>query len=279
MGGIGISEPDWRKDIDERRYYGFEDQSFLSVTSVLELVDDKDFLRVGGPADRSHRSRNPHYPWQNYTDDAALSGEYLHYWITSELARDAGLPSPDFEPERPHPDESYTDKFGTLWSREENWHTMIEMWDEFQAAVGLEIHGVGVEQFLTHWSGYAGRVDLVCKMDKDRFRNWIGKRRFDRDVEITSDGFFQDNDVWVIDIKSSKAIYDTYPAQVGAYLRAWNWTFPEAPANRMAVLRFNAETGVEFYESDGDEALWNRAMAKAVNLGLINPNLTVEVQR
>jgi hypothetical protein len=266
--------------VDDRRYYGFENQAFISVTSVLDLVDDKDFLKPGGPADRSHRKRNRHYPWEDYINDAALSGEYLHYWITSQLAREAGLPAPDFEMEAPHPIEVYTDKFGKMWSREENWHTMLKMWNEFQAAVGLRIHGVGVEQFLTHWSGYGGRVDLVVTMDSERFTKWVEGNRFTRSAEMTFlSTRFQPDDVWIIDIKSSKGIYNTYPAQIGAYFRAWNWTFPEAPANRMGILRFNAETGVEFYESDGDEQLWDRAMAKATKLGLINPNLTVEVQR
>jgi hypothetical protein len=63
--------------------------------------------------------------------------------------------------------------------------------------------------------GFGGTIDLVCKMN--------GK-------------------VWLIDFKSSNAIYDTYELQLAAYAMMWNEKRPDAPIDNCGILWLKAQT-------------------------------------
>lgn len=82
-------------------------------------------------------------------------------------------------------------------------------------------HRYKPELLATEWSeanyelGYGGTLDLVCK---------IGA--------VT----------WLIDFKTSNAIYNSYELQIAAYRALWNETVPEHTIDRAGIFWFKAQT-------------------------------------
>ncbi len=62
---------------------------------------------------------------------------------------------------------------------------------------------------------YGGTIDLVCKINKE---------------------------VWLIDFKTSNALYPSYDLQIGAYSRAWNELNPKIKVERHAILWVKSQT-------------------------------------
>lgn len=264
------------------RTYHFKGKEMRSVTTVLKMMEGaRIWLRK---AKVRHEKRNPHYPWKQYTDDAMLVGTYLHYWIGVDLLErsKSNMPRPEFEPTRPIPDTDYTDVRGRHRNRIDDYEMMIAFWKDFARIANPIILGTGLERFVWHSTGYAGRVDCVLKFDWD-FERMIRFR--DRFVFDEENGRPRGDLTWLVDLKSSKAVYEDYPAQVWAYKLAWNERVPRYQVERTAVLQMNGETGWEFVEVTGRTpckinidghiqhipavAYWNRAMGEAKRQGLI----------
>ena len=256
-------EPDEITYDDIGRVYWIGGEPHYSVTSILGLIEDKSWL---SGARQGHIKRNPDYTWHDYTSDAMLLGTYLHYQIGAELAIDRGLPIPEFEPERLIPDRTYKAPDFEYYNRRECFEVAMSFWEDFKVITHPTVYSTGIERFLYHSTGYAGRVDCVLQFDVKR---WMKEMvLFKRNFNLLSPP--RAEDVWLVDLKSSKSIYDEYPAQVWAYFQAWNERFPRFRCNRMAILRFNGETGWEFTETRGDKITWDRAMKVARDRGILS---------
>jgi hypothetical protein len=233
----------------------------ISVTSALSLVSDKSWLsRARGHWERKHGEGS----WDRYVGGAATLGTYAHYAFGCDLADASDLPYPEFEPNEQLPAD-----------RLEDYEDILSYWQDFCGIARPRIYEVGLEQFVWHSSGYAGRVDSVMVLDNQSIRDAIP---FYADNFLIRGGpdSLRHDDVWLVDFKTSKSIYDTYPAQLWAYKEAYNERTRGAPVNRMAILRIHSNqqtwgnsTGWEFYESPGDPWTWEKAMDAAVAKGLI----------
>jgi len=244
------------------RTYHWGKKKSPSVTTILDTYFKHDFT---GPA-YHHNRRNPHYLWTPYTDDAKLVGSYLHYYMGCDLAEEAGIPPPKFDPEGPFPEDAYYfTKDGERIDRADAYDLQISFWGDFKRLFRPSVVGTGIERFLWHEEGYAGRVDAVLKFDAENLADNIAPFVGD---EIKIQNEFRADDVWVIDFKSSKGVYEDYPAQLTAYYNAWNRRMPHQQANRSAVLRINGETGWEFKECSDPQG-WAKALSAARNMGML----------
>ena len=237
------------------RVYDFGAGKFRSVTAVLDCLPQKEW----GFAIQKHGEQNPEYEWEDYKDDATIVGTYLHFRIGAELAHEAGLPLPMFEPEEPLPEKTYYKK-GVGYNRRDMYEISLTYWEDFKRDMRPKVVGTGVERLVYHPSGYAGRVDLVLSLDPQKNMN---RKHLKIKDTITKD------DVWLVDIKSSRKYDNSYAAQVWAYAQAWNYLFPFSLVNRMAVLRLNGETGWEFVETKGNKMIWESAMKAAAGKGAL----------
>jgi len=250
------------------RFYEFNGRKHISVTTALKLIADMG--RIMNAAKKRHHAMNgDDYPWKQYTSDAMLVGTYLHWRIAVDLADQHGLPYPEFEPKRPIPDITYVAwdakrKLALESNRVDEFEAELEMWATFKKVCKPRVVNNGLELFLHHPTGYAGRVDCVLALDPISYKEEVTGYRQHFNCNQPKEG-----EVWIVDLKSSKAIYEDYPAQVFAYQQAWNHLYPREPATRMGILRMNGVTGWEFYETNGDPATWNKAMAAARKKGLI----------
>lgn len=80
-------------------------------------------------------------------------------------------------------------------------------------------------EIFVHGDGYAGTCDLVCEID---------------------------GEVWVIDYKTSAAVYTSYHLQTAAYAEAWVEMNPPACVDRRGILWLKTSTkkGWQLVESD-----------------------------
>lgn len=243
----GAATPDSTYFQKGKRFYETGGRKFISVTSALSLVESKGWL-FG--ARRAYEKKHGRDTWPGYVNNAALLGTYAHYAFGCDLADWCNLPYPEFEPERPLPPE-----------RELDFEVIMSLWQDFCNIAYPEVYEVGLEQFVWHSSGYAGRVDSVLKLDHIGIQQAIPLYRRNFHILGGPETLSKD-DVWLVDFKTSKAIYDTYPAQVWAYKEAYNERTKGAPVNRMAILRING-LGWEFYETPGDPWTWEKAITAA----------------
>lgn len=222
-----------------KRWYHVPDNKSISVTSLLALVKEFD----GVAASANYYARNPlakTISWDKYCKDIMNTGTILHYRIACELARKAGIPPPLMEPGPPLHD-----------YKKEDYELMLSYWEDFKRVCNPMVYKGGLERFVYSSMGFAGRVDCVMTIDPDQYAREVSpylKGPFKKVKESPKKG-----DVWVVDFKSSKGIYDGYEAQVYAYFLAWNEMFPNHQANRMAILRMGPN-GFEFVETGGDHS-------------------------
>lgn len=229
------------------REYNIDGRKFISVSSAIGLVVDKSFLdAIGEEWNKTHEMT-----WEQKNADIMLMGTYVHYNLGAQLAKENNLPIPEFEPERPIPD-----------YKMEDFHVAMSYWRDFYRICRPMVHEDGIEKPVWSEKGYAGRLDAILKLDakgiQDRMSLWANNFRF-----ITVP---RPNDVWVVDFKTSKAIWDGYEAQVQMYFDAYNEQHPETPANRMAILRV-APDGWKFFETLGDPRVVREALEAAGRLG------------
>lgn len=256
------------------RVYHFAHRKYRSVTSVLKALEDDSRFRF---AASKHNKVNPDYPWHIWKDDSALCGDYLHYVVGCDMARECRLPKPPFDIERPFPNIAYIGKKGEERDRFDDYELALGFWDMFKEDVNPHIVGSGLERFVyDDEEEYAGRVDSVMKLDTKKLQEKFEEYCQGGNFNYALKGKARDGDVWLVDFKSSRAIYDDYPAQVWAYMIAWNKMFPQYKCNRMAILRMNGETGWEFIETFGDPDHWQRALAAAREQGrMFRPHLQI----
>jgi hypothetical protein len=155
-------------------------------------------------------------------------------------------------------------KKGVKYYRHELFEIMLSYWDDFLRITNPMIVGTGLERFLRHSSGYAGRVDCVMTIDPEVYKKEVGRCR--QNFKINAP---KKNDIWLIDLKTSRNLSDSHHAQVWAYKQAWDEMFPEQTVTRMAILKMNGETGWEMKESTGNEKMWHDAMKIARRRGIL----------
>jgi len=104
---------------------------------------------------------------------------------------------------------------------EEEWKMIMrfkEFWDKYKPEVIINEVSMVSENL-----GYGGTVDLVCKID--------GK-------------------VWLIDYKSSNAIYTSHELQIAAYAEMWNEKNPHMQIEHTGILHLKALTRGEDKKGD-----------------------------
>jgi hypothetical protein len=217
-------------------------------------------------AKKSHYTRNPKYDWGQYCNDAMMVGTYLHWRIGEELPLENNLPSPEFEPNRPLPDIEYLANDGEVHSRRDDFQVMMSYWYDFKRICAPKIFSTGLERFVWHGTGFAGRLDSIMNIDAEKYRDNVAGYR--EHFQFLSGGTPKKNENWLVDFKSSKSVYETYPAQCWAYKIAWEER-TNTKIHRMAILRMNGETGWEFKEVPEDPVTWNKAMNIARRAGFI----------
>jgi len=250
--------PTW--DDHGGRVYQYRQQKYRSVTSVLKCLEEPGIWEKRG---RPFNERNEifDYTFDEYKDDAALAGSYFHYRAGCDLARPAGLPLPKFEPTRPIPEVNWINNKGEMLNRVETFLIAMKYWRIFKSICHPRAVGTGVERFVYHPSGYGGRVDSVMSLDVEHWRSRVWQYG-DHFNFLDKNGSFRQDDVWLVDFKTSREIQPEHHAQVWAYFKAWNYLMP-VKCNRIAILRCNGETGWEFTETAGDPVLWDKAMEEA----------------
>jgi len=115
----------------------------------------------------------------------------------------------------------YLKGFEVSWldANDKNLYT-LEEWQLFSKAVEFfekfkpEIL-TGEFNFCNESRRYGGTIDLICKIN---------------------------NEIWLIDHKTSNAIYKTHELQVAAYVTAWNDLNPQYPIKRTGILWLKAAT-------------------------------------
>ena len=258
-------EPDQVTYDSKGRIYVIGKKRMRSVTSILNLVKgDQPWMKF---AEKSHLKRNPGYGWRDYCNDAMMVGTYLHWRIGAELAKENNLPDPEFEPTRPLPDVIYKAKDNEMHSRRDDFQVMMSYWYDFKRICKPTIFSTGLERFVWHSTGFAGRLDSIMNLDVEAFHDNVGgfMQHFDF---LDENGSPKEGENWLVDFKSSKAVYESYPAQCWAYKIAWEER-TGTKIHRLAILRMNGETGWEFKEVPPDPATWNKAMRIARKEGFI----------
>lgn len=246
------------------RVYEVNSTKYRSVTSILKTIEKMPWMKR---AAEKHNERNPDYPWKQYTNDAMHVGTMLHYRIGKELALENSLPIPEFESSRPIPFRSYINNKGEKHERREGFQVMLSYWEDFKEIAKPVIVGTGLERFVWHSTGFAGRVDSVMTFDNLSVNKALA---ITPNIQLLRPMDEHATERWIVDFKSSKAIYETYPAQVWAYKLAWDERFPDLKADRMGVLRMNGETGWQFVEIGTEGAvMWRRAMKTAKQEGIL----------
>lgn len=91
---------------------------------------------------------------------------------------------------------------------------MILKFKEFFDAAKLVIEGIEVN-IVSPTLGVGGTIDLVCTINGER---------------------------WLIDFKTSSAIYDNHFVQIATYAMMWNEAYPEQRIERIGVLHLRAAT-------------------------------------
>jgi hypothetical protein len=242
-----------------KRFYRAEGHDYISVTTMLKLIKDDDWVKY---ATYQFESKNPlaqgpnGISFEEYADDAKLLGKYFHWRVGAELARKAGLPKPFFDPERPLPD-----------YREEDFEMCMMHWDDMRRVFNPMVYNAGLEKFLASPLGYGGRVDLVCEPDYD---SWIDAMPLWRKNFTLVDGIKR-GERWLLDWKTGKRIYQGTEAQLTAYFMAWNHLYPDYPVQRMAIVHVQPKRW-RFVETKGDVASVAKAINIATQRGLIRPN-------
>jgi len=152
--------------------------------------------------------------WKEITEKSATIGIIMHYRIGCYLAERFEKPMPELKLDnKPKMTPELMEKINTMWAQFE------EMFAEYVFVPHL------IEETLVNYDPqYAGRVDLVALMG---------------------------DDIWVLDFKTGKSVYDEHGAQLAAYAKC------KIPGYKMypdpikgAIIRLNAETGWEFKEMD-----------------------------
>lgn len=140
-------------------------------------------------------------------------------------------------------------KFSTL-----EWK-MFERYIDFVSTIKPEMESIE-ESFVSEKLGYAGTVDRICMIGKER---------------------------WLIDIKTSNSMHKSQHLQLATYVKLYNESYPDKPIDRVGILWLKAKTrgprdgkiqgrnwalvespeSLEHYQSlfDHTYALWNEENA------------------
>lgn len=159
--------------------------------------------------------------WKNRTPDwgqvvskAAFIGTLFHYRVGVYWANQNGLPPPSLELDKK---KEIDDEVTAALSK--NWEMFMKFVEQFPFNPSII-----EEKIVNHEYQYAGRVDAIGLMD---------------------------GELWVVDIKTGKSIYDEFRAQLAAYAMAPIAGFANYKGTKhIAVARFNYQTGWEFKEQD-----------------------------
>lgn len=193
------------------RFYDIEGEKFPSVTTILNALPEPFWLKKWKRDEPNHA---------DISGRARVRGTLFHYRVGCFFAQEFDLPKPDLElrdDERRFIDSGMT----------EDVSTMMEQFHIFAAEVGMGEAFMPrlVEQMVYNKElRYAGTLDLIAEYE---------------------------GDVWVIDVKTGKSVYDSYEAQIAAYskciipgFRMYDGKF------RTALLRFHPDTNWQFKEMD-----------------------------
>lgn len=218
------------------------------------IIDEKEYLSVSTVLKMAENFVNAHsFAFSN----AALVGTYIHYRVQCQLATDAGLPLPTFEPTEPYP----RDRMKRL-------HGAMKGWNDFYGMFSPD--PICIEAFVYSQTGYAGRADLICTMDHSALEDFAILMKDQIRLKRPA---LRDDDIWLIDFKTGK-FYPKYQDQLWAYKQAWNEHHPEFPVNRTALLFLN-ENGFEFREMVG-QMNWDISLEKVRKMYESNPEESEE---
>ena len=125
--------------------------------------------------------------------------------------------------------------------------------------VGTMLHGL-IEKYIKHGKDATGNIPdevqngfiAFLEWEKENQVEWLASELIVCDEQIGYTGTLDaiariKGEIYVIDFKSSKAIYDEYLLQLFAYFNAYNQNGKEA--TKCGILRLDKETGVPEWKS------------------------------
>jgi len=231
------------------KYYTKNGREYARVTSII---------REGIPnySLKKWKERTPNH--EEISAIAANDGKAFHYYIALELARlgflDTSTLRVDF----------------TLDYDDELLENRLTAAHRFIAASNPD-GPMTAERTLYHEeAGFAGTFDIIMRFDSDALYE-------DMVWELSHFDFLEpvsDDDVWLIDVKTSGKVYENVSAQLMAYMILIDANgFPdELRPNRIASLRIKDDDDFEFREEDKKKGLrlWTDAWARCVKEGLVH---------
>ena len=197
------------------RYYNINGNQIPSVTSILDGITEpwvydwrarelaKAAVDAASPTDLKTKSGKERVVKAAATrkDETALEiGSWAHLLAENHFTN---KPQPDLLPK-------HTAACANLMA---NFYSFIDAIRPYDVvAVEQQVDGTLYHNELFHTMPFAGTIDTVL--------DFAGQR-------------------WLIDIKSSRKVSDSYAAQVAAYATAWNDTYPDAKVTRLAIARLS----------------------------------------
>jgi hypothetical protein len=208
---------------DKLRWYDLNGVPHPSVTTIIGATSNKYLLQ-------KWKQRTPNH--EEIGETARRRGDAFHYY-TMKMLRPYGLNISHLE--APDPDTYDEDELSEMLDNTQRWIEVVN-------PKGIMI----CEWPLFHREAiFAGTFDIMMGFDVEKL--WNNMVLDFSHFEFLDDEL-RDDDIWMIDLKSSKRIREEVQAQLAAYMLLC-WVNGLRP-NRMGVFQCNIETDWEFRELD-----------------------------